>query len=576
MLGLWRCVVASSEGALAVLHDAPAALVQAHAHDSMRAAAAPRCPPPPARLGRRPCGVTVIFSRDALTEHIADSVAAHAARLRSCGVCEDPSGAHAPGFCTRHTQASAVAAPPPLALLAPFGTAELAGGLNEEQAGCVSDICAGTAVSLCLGPPGTGKTRTVAAAAASLARARQGVPGRQGVATAANVAALNVLRALMAPECLVAMGGCCPPRLLVSRAYYVHWHEHEYDAALWPYIHVPNWRPEWRTRDETEDEGPLHPPANAAAAAAPPMVAPDGSCGVLVCTFGMLRAAAGGGCAGFDAARHVSALLVDEASQAWAGLTYAFDAWLPNLGRLHLFGDHNQLPPALAPRAAAPPSGVRSLYDAAAAAGHARHALRSQYRMPRPLAAFLSRALYGAQLRTHAAPDAACALSGAAAPLCWRDVPHGRAEHPPAAGGASTSWCNAAEVDAVLSEMARIDDVAADEDSRVVLTPYVAQRAALEAAAGARARARGGRWDIKTVDAYQGREARHVILSLVRTGAAGASGAGFLGDARRANVALSRAAGTLTVVGKHAAWAAMRDAPLMRAFAQRLEPCVSS
>jgi superfamily I DNA and/or RNA helicase len=297
------------------------------------------------------------------------------------------------------------------------------------------------------------------------------------------------------------------------------------------------------------------------------MASPDGAFGVLVCTFGMLRSASGGACGGFDAQRHVSALLVDEASQAWAGLAYLFDACLPNLTRLHLFGDHNQLPPALAPRAAVKPTGVRSMYDAAAAAGHARHALRSQYRMPRPLASFISHAMYGAQLRTHARPDDAsvCALS--AAPMRWCDVPHGRAEHPPAGStGTSTSWLNAAEVGAVLAEMARIDGMAADDESRVVLTPYVAQRAALEAAAGPRARVGGGRWDIKTIDAYQGREARHVILSLVR------AGAGFLSDARRANVALSRAAGTLTVVGKHAAWARCPDAALMRAFAQRLKP----
>ncbi len=529
-VALWRCVVVHSQGCEATLHAL-------HAAEAPPCDYALRSERAGALVGLRPAHVTVTFSRDALVELVAAQVAAHAAgRLPQ------------PGFATRHLQAHAAALPPPDAPAAALGADgdALLARLNAQQAACVRRIAAGASLTLCLGPPGTGKTRTVAAVAAALAPTE-----RVLVCAAANVAALNVLRALLA-------AGVPAPRLLVSRSYYIFWHEHEYDPGLFPFIHVADWRPEWRSVPL-----PPQPAAATAAATVAPPPAPVGAPSVLICTFGMLRRACEAESGGGDA----TALLVDESSQAWSALSYAFDALLPCLRRLHLFGDAAQLPPSLVPRArgadAAIALRVRSLYDAAHAAGHARAALTWQYRMPPQLAAFLSRCLYDNALMS--APRGCCDLSA----LRWRDVPHGRAAHPPS-GSLATSWRNDAEVDAVVAEMDAADAKDASDASRVVLTPYLAQRAAIEAAAGGRAAAAGGRWEVKSVDSFQGREAAHVILSLVRTAPGG--GAGFLADARRANVALSRAARTLTVVGRHATWAAMADAPLMRAFAAQLAP----
>jgi hypothetical protein len=207
------------------------------------------------------------------------------------------------------------------------------------------------------------------------------------------------------------------------------------------------------------------------------------------------------------------------------------------------------------------------LYDAALAAGHSAHALRTQYRLPPAVASVLSHHVYDGAVTS--APGHARAAE--APGVVWHDVPDG------APAQRFGSYYNVAEVHAAVAVMDAIDAAhAADGGARVVLTPYREQRDALEAAAGCRARAHGGCWDVKTVDAMQGREARHVVLSLVRVPTAGGGGAGFLRDARRANVALSRCAGQLAVVGHHGAWAAeAHPAALLRALARQTPPTLA-
>lgn len=141
-----------------------------------------------------------------------------------------------------------------------------------------------------------------------------------------------------------------------------------------------------------------------------------------------------------------------------------------------------------------------------------------------------------------------------------------------ARAAASRSWYSVPEVHAAVSLMDAIDAAAPATESRVVLTPYREQREALESAAGLRAQRYGGNWAVATVDSFQGREAQHAVLSLVRAG----GGAGFMVDGRRANVMLSRGMGRLMVLGDWSAWAAEScSAPLLRRFAQRFPPALS-
>ena len=130
--------------------------------------------------------------------------------------------------------------------------------------------------------------------------------------------------------------------------------------------------------------------------------------------------------------------------------------------------------------------------------------LRTQYRMPRALADFISRHVYDGQLAT--APDAARADEGA---VIWI-TSHGHQQHP--AAGTVTSWHNRQEARAVVQLMGMVDS-AYPAGSRVVLTPYVAQRALVEELApnvtlkrkdGAADGAAGPpAWEVKTVDSFQ-------------------------------------------------------------------------
>ena len=77
-----------------------------------------------------------------------------------------------------------------------------------------------------------------------------------------------------------------------------------------------------------------------------------------------------------------------------------------------------------------------------------------------------------------------------------------------------------------------------------VVTPYLAQARLLRSllAAGAAAAV-----EVSSVDGFQGREKELILISTVRANRHG--NVGFLADARRANVALTRARRGLLVVG---------------------------
>ena len=83
-------------------------------------------------------------------------------------------------------------------------------------------------------------------------------------------------------------------------------------------------------------------------------------------------------------------------------------------------------------------------------------------------------------------------------------------------------------------------------DSRrdlAAISPHNAQverlREELREEMGAAAEAGGGGLEVGTVDGFQGREKEAIIISAVRSNAEG--DVGFLGDARRMNVAVTRA-----------------------------------
>jgi len=295
---------------------------------------------------------------------------------------------------------------------------------------------------------------------------------------------------------------------------------------------------------------------------------------VVLCTT------AGAGDAALADAPDFDLAVLDEAGQATRP-----SAWLPLLRarRALLVGDQMQLAPTvLSPAAKDRGLAYSALEDAQAvgaplpptavvgppaegAAPVLRAALRTQYRSHASIAGWASRESYGGALRT--APRVAartlaqlpgvadCALTRTPLLLLTTRAPGGALL--PACGelGAATSLVNEGEADAVVRHVASLIAAGVQPSRIAVLSPYSAQVALLrnaldalrpegavgvDADAPAAEESKEQRWvEVASVDAFQGREADAVVISCVRANDRGA--VGFLADARRMNVAVTRA-----------------------------------
>ncbi|TMA34013.1 MAG: DUF2075 domain-containing protein [Deltaproteobacteria bacterium] len=233
---------------------------------------------------------------------------------------------------------------------------------------------------------------------------------------------------------------------------------------------------------------------------------------------------------GFDLA------VIDEATQAVEPAVYLA---LLRAGRAVLAGDHRQLPPTvISPDAAA--LSVSLFERLAAAHPEAMVTLAEQHRMNERIMRYPSDALYAGKLRAH--PSVAH-HSIDAAPLEMIDTAgRGFEEETPED---SESKLNVGEAGLAVSEVRRLLAAGMRPQDVAVISPYDAQvqkiRQLLEDVADL---------EIDTVDGFQGREKEAVIVSLVRSNAAGELG--FVADIRRINVALTRARKKLVVIGDSA------------------------
>lgn len=198
--------------------------------------------------------------------------------------------------------------------------------------------------------------------------------------------------------------------------------------------------------------------------------------------------------------------------------------------------------------------------------------LDEQRRMHPALAEVVSKAFYGGRLRTapdreaaaySAEPPFACAAPLPPSPLVVVDFPHVQAtgrEQPMERD--RRRWHSPAEADAVLAALRLVSASSANSPPTLaVLSPYQAQthllddritearRKGLLPALDGFLPARAGLGLVGTVDSFQGAEADLVVVSLVRNNPRSGFGAlGFLRDARRMNVLLSRARTKLVLV----------------------------
>ena len=247
-------------------------------------------------------------------------------------------------------------------------------------------------------------------------------------------------------------------------------------------------------------------------------------------------------------------LVVDEASQA---LTPALLLGLRRARRLVLAGDHRQLPPTvISPRAAKEglADTVFASLCAADRAGAVSHMLTVQHRMHAALMSFPSARFYGAALRAH--PSVA---QHTLADLGVPDEPLGAAgrvldvvdtagtgfEERQAAGAETRE--NEGEARLVERVLRALLAGGLGPEQVGVITPYAGQVGVLSAALAPLVDAG---LEIDSVDGFQGREKELILISAVRSNAEGE--VGFLADARRLNVAITRARRKLVVVGDSA------------------------
>lgn len=241
--------------------------------------------------------------------------------------------------------------------------------------------------------------------------------------------------------------------------------------------------------------------------------------------------------------RRFDLAVVDEAGQATEASTWRA---VVRADRIVLAGDHLQLPPTVVSREALALDLGRSLFERLMALEPAwGHRLERQYRMHRAIMGFSNRAMYdGALIADPSVADHRLAdLVGAPAeeilPLAFIDTAGAGFEEEAGADGDSRS--NPKEAEALVSELRRWVDLGVPVADLGVITPYAAQARYL------RAMLEDLDVEVDTVDGFQGREKEGILISLVRSNAEGEMG--FLSEHRRMNVALTRARRACWVIG---------------------------
>lgn len=215
-------------------------------------------------------------------------------------------------------------------------------------------------------------------------------------------------------------------------------------------------------------------------------------------------------------------------------------------------GDHCQLPPTvLSDQAAAEGMRDSMMHRLIEREGESIYRrLTVQYRMNRSIMDFSSREFYDGSLLADAsvADHRLCDLPGVEpsemteTPLMFVDTAGANLNEELERDGASK--LNPGEAKLVVRFATELIDAGVDPDQIAIIAPYAAQVRWL------RNRPELRDVEIDTVDGFQGREKEVVLITLTRSNESGEIG--FLADTRRTNVALTRARRKLIVIGDSA------------------------
>ncbi|CDO72684.1 hypothetical protein BN946_scf184985.g104 [Trametes cinnabarina] len=327
------------------------------------------------------------------------------------------------------------------------------------------------------GPPGTGKTTTIAAALDYWQVYLQPV----WVIAQSNVGVKNIARSIIKRDIKF--------KLIVSKEFHFEWHEHLYAGPVEDTL----------IRSEeffNRDFDPVHR---------------IGDVQIVLCTLAMLSNPMLS-LTGMFKHRPMQHLVVDEASQIdTSEFMHLFDRF-EDLRKVCMFGDPKQLPPFGKEHA----SKMKTIFDFPHLKDRA-YFLDTQYRMPVPLGDFISGAVYKSKLASvHDITGRECIRA--------IDVRKGKED------SVDTSWRNVEEARTVVNLVKHYYQ----KLDFCIITPYDAQRATIRDLLKA-ANLTAASDKVYNVDSYQGHEAPYVIVSAVRT-----TTPRFLSLDNRVNVMLTR------------------------------------
>lgn len=243
------------------------------------------------------------------------------------------------------------------------------------------------------------------------------------------------------------------------------------------------------------------------------------------------------------------AVVLDEATQAVEP-----EAMIPvvhGARQLVLIGDHRQLGPVIMSKRAARAGLNQSLFERLISLGQRPIRLQVQYRMHPCLSEFPSNAFYDGSLQNGVTAGERV-RRGLDFPWPAPETPMlflccSALEELSASGTSYLNRMEAAHCEKIVTRFLR----GAILPSQIgVITPYDGQRAFIQQhmqLSGALRKDLYQEVEVASVDAFQGREKDYIILSCVRSN--DHQGIGFLSDARRLNVALTRARYGLVILG---------------------------
>lgn len=212
-------------------------------------------------------------------------------------------------------------------------------------------------------------------------------------------------------------------------------------------------------------------------------------------------------------------------------------------------GDHAQLPPTVISRDAEKLGLNISLFARMQRLGLKSFLLDTQYRMHPAISEFPSMEFYGGNVSTGIQPRMRPVVRGID---LREDMRYGHVQfiesHGTERRGDRSSFSNSSQCDIAID---LVKTIAQDDTVKncVILTPYNAhlRLVAEQAAKSCQHLVDSGWLMMSSVDGFQGREADVVIFCTVRSNQKGSIG--FLKDARRMNVAITRARRGLVVIG---------------------------